>query len=431
MFYNKLFQKVIFPLSEFVNGSSIQKKLEFLNNSQYWSKEKIEKYQNERLKILIKHSYENVPYYKKLFDSLKLKPSDIKTKEDLKRLPILTKDIVKKNTEDLRARNYLNKSFAKYTSGSTGQPTKFYQTKEDFSWIWSAHFRAWTWAGFQLGDKYVKVSLNRRYKLVKRIQDKFMRCLYIYSYQMSNAQIKNYINKIIRFKPPFIYGYSSSLNVIANYMQEKGIHYDARAIITTGDNLLPRFRKTIETQFGAKIYDGYGCGGEGLNIAAQCSEGTYHINDELLITELVGKEIVLTSLNNFAMPLIRYKPNDLVIAGNRCKCGKKLAALNRIDGRSHDVIITPKGDILIIHFFTALFEYMEGIDKFKIIQNDLKGIIVRILKNSKYNTIKDEEKIRKYIRNSVGSNFNINFEYVNEIPFEKSGKIRFIESRLK
>jgi len=425
--YNKIFQKIIFPIAELYSGTTIQKKLKFLLKSQYWSRKKIEGYQNKRLRELMEHAYTNVPYYTKLFDKLRLKPSDIKTKKDLKKLPILTKEIIRKNAEELRAKNYLRKSYQSFTSGSTGTPMIFYLTKEDFSWIWAAHFRKFTWAGCEYGDKYVKISLNNsRVKVSKKVQDTLMRCHYIYSDKLNDAAIKTYLDKIRKFSPKFIYGYSSSLNIIANYINQNKISINVKAIISTGDNLLSLYRKNIEKAFKCKVYDEYGCGGEGLNIAAQCSKGHYHVNDELIILEEINKQAIVTSLNNYAMPLIRYTPNDLITLGDNA-CKLNLSTIKSIDGRSKDVVITPKSN-LIVHFFTILFEYIKGVEQFKIIQKEKQGIIIQIVKNHNF---KDENRIISKIHQAAGRNFKVKIEYVSHILPEKNGKMKIIDNRLK
>jgi len=431
MIYNKIFQKIIFPLSEAYSGTTIQKKLKFLLKSQYWSKKQIEEYQNKRLRELIKHAYENVPYYTNLFDALGLKPSDIKTKKDLKKIPFLTKEIIRNNYEELRANNFKNKSFVKYTSGSTGSPMHFYLTKEDYSWIWAVEFRNWTRAGYNLGDKYVKLSLNNdRVKLSKQIQDRFMRCRYVYTLGMDENNIKRYIEHMIKYQPKIIYGYSSSLYILAKYMEKNHITYNPNAVLTTAENLLPSTRRRLEKVFKCKVYDLYGCGGEGLNIAAQCEKEKYHVNEEVVILEFEHNEILVTSLNNYAMPLIRYKPGDLVTSGSNCDCKRNTLILKQINGRSTDVVITGRGDVMTTYFFTQFLEYIEGIEEFQIMQNNINNITIKIVKNDKY--VKDTEtKIKKYIQKGASKKFEIYFQYVQSIPSEKNGKRKIIDNRLK
>jgi phenylacetate-CoA ligase len=213
-------------------------------------------------------------------------------------------------------------------------------------------------------------------------------------------------------------------------MKERNVQYKAKAVITMGSQLLNSYRELMEDRFCCKVYDGYGCGGEGLNIAAQCENGSYHINEELMITEVDNREIVLTSLTNYAMPLIRYKPDDSVILGEKCSCGRDLQVIKKVIGRSHETVRTKRGDILVIEFFISAFEFIEGIVQYQVIQDTLDGVKLLLVVNNKYDRIVDEKKILDFITDAAGMDFKINISYVDKIPLEKNGKSRIIVSRL-
>jgi phenylacetate-CoA ligase len=247
---------------------------------------------------------------------------------------------------------------------------------------------------------------------------------------MSDEDLSNYYRKIVKYEPAIIYGYTSSIKVIAEYMKEHKLTYNASAVIPMGSKLLPSFRKLIEDRFKCRVYDGYGCGGEGLNIAAQCELGNYHINEELMIVETDNNDIVVTSLDNYAMPLIRYKPDDRVTLGKQCECGKNLATLSNIEGRSHEVVKTRKGEVFVIEFFISAFEHLEGILQYKIIQESIDGIIIQLVVNESFNKEKDEKSIKEFIQNSTGKDLVINIQYVKKIVPEKSGKLNIIETKL-
>lgn len=428
--YPWLLQRVVLPLAEPVLGTSVLSNLAFLQKSCWWSAEQLSEYQDQRLRELVLHAYTGTVYYRTLFDKLGISPNDIKRAKDLSALPLLTKDIIKAKEHELIATTHAGRAQARFTSGSSGNPTRFWQTPADYSWQWAAHFRAWGIAGYELGDRYVKISINADRGLKrKRLQDLFMNSLYICAFKMDPGHVSKFIAQIISFKPKVVYGYSSSINVMAREMLKQGVCYPAQAVITTGDNLILSFRKDIETAFQAKVYDDYGCGGEGLAIANQCEYGTYHVNDELLVVEEVNNEAVVTSLNNLAMPLLRYVVGDRIglRKSTRCKCGRGLTTINSLDGRSHDVVRTIRGDVLVVHFFTILFEYMQGIDQFKIIQRRLEEIVVRLVINDRFDKHADEKRIVEYIRKSVGDSIAIKIEYVAAIPLEHNGKHRLIE----
>jgi phenylacetate-CoA ligase len=162
---NNITEKIILPLSDIALGQSVAKHFKFLQKSQWWSEAKLKEYQNKKLRELIKHSYENVPYYTELFDSLNLTPSDINTTDDLVKLPILTKETIRENFKNgkIIAKNIpIKELMLRGSSGSTGEPLQYYITKDAYSFNIAANLRGWYWMGYRLGDKYIKLSQNPR-----------------------------------------------------------------------------------------------------------------------------------------------------------------------------------------------------------------------------------------------------------------------------
>jgi phenylacetate-CoA ligase len=245
---------------------------------------------------------------------------------------------------------------------------------------------------------------------------------------------------IKKFNPIIIRGYASYMYSISKMMENMGIEYSGATIATTGDMLYPHYRESIEQQFHCKIFDGYG--GEGTAVAFECEEHEgYHICDEDVIVEFLSEEesvspgqlgrIVFTNLENYAMPFIRYDIGDIgTYSDESCSCGRGLSVLKSIEGRDSDLIITPGGDIIIVHFFTWLFEFIEGVDQFQIIQERIDHLAVKIVKNLQF-TDNDLNYIKNEIHKRVGSDVKIEINFVNEIPLSgRSGKRRFVISNV-
>ena len=439
--YGTIFRNVIFPIMEFYKGTTIQKNLKFLNKSQWWKPEQLEELQNKKLRALIRHAYRNVPYYHRIFKENNLKPNDIKTKEDLVKLPLLTKSIIRKNLPDLLARNIPKSQFMEcHSSGSTGEPLKYYISKSSYSWGWAQTFRCWRWANYRLGDPYVKISLNPRKNLMKKLQDRLMNCTYIYASDINENTINDFLNKIKKSKIKIIRGYASSMYVLAKYLENiENLDIELDAIMTTGDNLFPHYRKAIETQFNCKVFDGYG--GESTPIAFECEEHQgYHLCDENVIVEFLRKdeyvspgklgEIVFTSLDNYAMPFIRYEINDIGVPSDEfCSCGRGLSVMKSIEGRDTDIVVTPDGRFLVVHFFTILFEYIEGVDQFQVIQDTVNKLKIKIVRNNKFRD-NDLAYIKNEIKKHTGDGMSIKIEFVDSIPLTRSGKRRFVISKV-
>ncbi|MDD2549775.1 MAG: phenylacetate--CoA ligase family protein, partial [Bacteroidales bacterium] len=283
-------------MSDIVMGSSVSKQLKFLQKSQYWTRSQIDDYQNQRLRELIHHSYKNVPFYRELFDDLNLKPEDIHTKEDLKKLPIVTKDDLRRSRGKHLASNIKKKElvFAS-SSGSTGEPFQFYKTKYSDSFNTAAALRGWTWMGYKLGDLYAKISMNPRSSVVKRLQDFTNNSLYLSSTQLTPDEFNKIALSVLVKDPLFIRCYPTPLLFLSQQYEKisKGAKPSSlRAINTTGSTLSVEVREEVERIFGVKIFDSYSC--EGGAVFFECpTHSFYHASEESAIQEYIEDSYTL------------------------------------------------------------------------------------------------------------------------------------------
>jgi len=437
-FNNLITEKIILPLSDLAFHQTITKHFNFLQKSQWWSIEELKEYQNKKLRILIKHAYENVPYYNDIFKKMKLVPADIKTTDDLLKIPILTKEMIRKNfPHRIVAKNIAKKKIMlKASSGSTGEPLQYYITKDAYSFNIASNLRGWYWMGYRIGDKYVKLSQNPREELKKKLQDKINRCNYISSQQLTEKNIKKTIKEIKKYNPAFIRGYPDPMYLLAKYIKNNSLKIPmSKAINTTGNILFNQTRKLIEEQFHCKVFDSYSCEG-GANIFECETHEFYHSSMEYAITEILDTSrevppgergrLVTTDLRNFAVPFIRYDSQDIVKKGeNHCICGRGLFTIKRIEGRDNDFLITPSGKYLIVHNFTGYFEWINTVKQFQVIQEEINKIIIKLVVNETFNEY-EKEKIHKYWSTYVGEDIKIYIELVDNIPLTTSGKRRFL-----
>lgn len=433
----KNFTKLItFPLTDAIFSYHFTDKYHNLLASDFWSRDKLIDYQNEQLVKLINHSYQHVPYYKELFKRNKLSPSDIKGRDDLHKIPIITKEDIIHNFEKLKAENIKKNILYKTSSGSTGQTTRFYITKEAYSFNIACYLRGWNWMGYELGDKVIKISQNKRTSNFKKLQDYFLRTL-IFDQDYSEKSILNFVRLFNSFNPVILRSYPDPLLFIAQKVKEKEIPLNPiRAINTTGNTLFPEVRNLVEDAFRTKIFDSYSC--EGSAVAYECPTHTqYHLSMEYGISEVLnqmGEEVneqesgkhVVTDLQNFAFPFIRYDSKDIVVKGKKCICGREHDTLSRILGRDNDILITPDGQYLIAQNFTTYFKHRKEILYFQVIQNELDRIDINVVVDDNlYNkSIKSDiiEHWTNYCNNSMAFQLNV----VNEISLLKSGKRRFL-----
>ncbi len=452
--YSKLIKNVIFPLYQ-VNipyKEKLTTNMNLFEKTQKLSYYEIQEFQLKKLKKIIGYVNENVPYYHRVFKKLNFDPKNIRSTKELSKLPILTKDIIKKNFKELTSIIIpKNNLFLTSTSGSTAEPMKFYITRYWRSCNMAAAYRSWGWAGYRLGDKMLYLwgatqDLNYN-SMNDKFRNKMLRIKKLNTNPLTKEKMNNHIDIIRKFKPKIINSYSSSAYEMSKYVLEKGLEdLTISAVLTTGDMLYENRRKIIEQAFNTEVFDYYSGRDTSLQ-AAECKEHTgYHLSIENAVVEFLDNEyqpvspgemgkIIITDLNNFGMPFLRYEIGDLgVPSDENCNCGINLPMMKSIQGRIFDRIVTPDGIVLTGELFHCLIieKNVKSIKEFQIIQKTKNHIIVFIVKNEEEKT--GEEDIKRFIesiKNTVGDSVQIEVQYTSEIKRTKSGKLRHIISHLK
>ncbi len=438
-FNNFIARNIILPIGDIITGQSIYKSLIFLSKSQYWSRKQIDDYQNDKLRKLVQHAYLNVPFYRDIFNNLKLKPEQIQTKEDLIKLPIITKEELKKNQDKLLATNLNRKDLVfSSSSGSTGEPFQFYTTRSSASFLRATAIRSWYWMGYRLGDKYVKVSMNPRSSMLKQLQDRLNNSLYLSATQLTQTEFQRIVNEIHKCNPQFIRCYPVPIQYLSKLIRTNTISYQGDSLVainTTGSTLNDEVRKEVEDVFNVKIFDSYSC--EGGTIFAECPEhGFYHPAEEYAITEFIEDSFtksekdnpvrhITTDLHNYASPFIRYDTQDYLVLGENklCTCGRQFLNVKRIKGRDSDILITPSGKYLIVENFVAYFEWIQEVDQIQVVQEKRNEIVIKLLVNNSFNT-DVKLKISNYWRDYIGGDVNVIIEVVDKIKLTPTGKRR-------
>jgi len=434
--YNWLQENVILRASDIYSGQSISGSLQFLLKSQGWKSEELAIFQEERLRFMIRHAYENVPFYHDLFEQHHIVPSDIDKIADLQKIPVINKNDLRKHPQDYyMARNIAKRKFIRLnSSGSTGSPFTYFITPEAYSLSYACAIRGWYWMGYRLGDTYAKLSQNPRSGNYKKFQDLVTRSQYIYIRDLTPEDLTDVITKLNHFQPAFIRCYPDPLLFLSELIKDgNSLNYSPKAINTTGNILTTDTRKKIEVAFNAPIFDSYSC-----EASAQFFEGperkAYLASMEYAVTEVldnndnpvtVGRHIT-TDLWNLAMPFIRYDTQDIIEKSEGNSDSEiHLAAYKQIKGRNSDVLITPSGKFLIVHTFTIFFEYFTEIIQFQVVQSKPDRISILLVVNNRYNG-KIEAAITEGLYDLIGKDVGIEIRIVDEIPLLPSGKRRFI-----
>jgi phenylacetate-CoA ligase len=398
------------------------------------------KIQENRLRMIIVHAYHNVPYYRELFDSRGIKPEEIRTVKDLQKLPITTKKEIQRNYPDkiIAKGTDLNQCRIKTTTGSTGRPLNICLGKKTMSFYTALGYYAFIECGLRFIDKMVSLEVPGR--LVNK--NWFQRLGILQRETISLLQPAESIIEALRIiKPDVIYGYPSTLSILAEEIKAKNITgINPRIVISHAETLTDHLRKEISDAFNADVYDIYGCV-EFSSLAFQCKEHfNYHIIRDSVIIEFIkeGKningqepgEIVVTNLYNYEMPLIRYKLGDVGIPSNqKCNCGRAFPMMGSIEGRLEDFLILPSGRIISPRGINVI-EYIPGITEYRTIQEEKDRFVVQVVKGKGFSedTI---SQIKKQIKaGCLGENVRCEVELVKELPRERTGKLRTIVSKV-
>ena len=418
--------------------------------NQFKTYDLLKKEQEKSLKIIINYAYKNVPYYHNLFKSLRIKTDEIKKIEDLQKLPILTKEIIKEHWNEFKPINLNNiKYYESSTGGTMGTPFYYRLDRSNRFLAWILKYRGWNYAGYNLGDPTLffggaSLRIIKKQKLYKKIEDRFRNIRRLSSFDMDTNSFEEYIKEINLFKPKYIYGYPSALYFFAKWIQNNwdGEVYAPQGIFTTSEKLYEHMRKKIEDVFSTEVFDNYGLNDGGVS-AYECKEHQgLHIDTERAVMEVVDKnnmaieegegKILATSLYNFSLPFIRYDTGDMAYIlseTDRCSCGRGHRLLKDVLGRAVDIFITPQGKYIHGWFFLYIFwEYGKGIKKYKVIQKKLDYILIKIVPDDNFD--KNNLNIIYNLIKKRSPEWNIEFKIVDKISLTSAGKYKFIVNEL-
>lgn len=437
------------PLHKWIISKKAKKYYLWLKSIEYSPKNQLENLQMERLQALLNHAYNHVPYYKRTFDQLGVRPNEVKNISDIKKLPLLSKNDVRKNLHfSLFSSNHNKKHMHRInTSGSTGEPFVCYADKFQLEVRFATTLRALEMTGWRFGDKQLRLwhqtlGMSKVQVFKEKIDAWFMKRTFIPAFEMTEDAVEKLVKKVEKLKPMLIDGYAESLNFIAQQNQRK-LDWSPIGIMSSAQELTDKTRNTVEDMFGTKIYDKYGSR-EFSGIAYQCRESAaYHVQDESYLVEILvdGREalpgeigeIVITDLNNFSTPMIRYRIGDLAIAidKNPCKCGRPHSQIGRITGRTQAIVGCANGVWLPGTFFAHFFKDFDfAIKHYQVVQRIFGSFIVKIVPNVQFNQSVEKEILVNLIK-YTGIDTEISIELVDSIPLVRTGKRTPVISHLK
>ena len=407
--------------------------------------------QKERLFEIVSYAIDNIPYYANLAKEKKITISKSSIFEDIKKFPILTKDLIRKNWDSLVGDKSKFTYRTNTSGGTTGEPLKLYQDSNYYVKGEAVTLVFDEIAGYEVGDKLIRLWGSQQDVLImtksrsKKLKNKYVKnTLFLNTYRMTKEDVIDYINKINKFKPKVIIAYIHSLLEMIKQAEFLNISLNpVKAIISSTGVLTEKAKIKIQEAFKCRVFNRYGSREIGM-IATSCElEDALHINmfhqyleildeKENEVEENKRGEIIITSLINYIMPLIRYKIGDIgAFNYSQCSCGRGLYRLENIYGRTLEIFKTKNGTLIDGYYFANLFFYMDNLKQFQVVQEKLDEINVYVT------TLDDnpldpsiEKDLTEKMQFVMGSDCKITFYYPERIEPSPSGKLRYTISNL-
>ena len=424
-----------------LRGSRRYEYLSEYERLQWQPLETIENYQFARLKKILNHAYETIPYYRDVFKELGVHPGDIKTRTDFSRLPVLTKDIIKARKSDLISTLFNPKTLIVNSSGgSTGEPLQFYQEKDVYEQTFANWMLGLKMAGWNERGKIISIWGNQndlfsKPGIAQRLKQFLSKNMVLNAYKYNEANFDSWARTIINSGEVYIYGYPSAISDFAQFIRLRKIDIEnVKSIQTSAEQLLPEQRAILEEVFKCQIFDQYGSR-ECPGIACECDHGRMHLFCHSTYVEFVddpgapdgSKKLIVTPLTSYAMPFIRYEIGDLALPlEEKCSCGRGLPLMEMKIGRIYDRFVYGNGQVVHGTLLVRQVAGIRGIKNFQFHQKDTGNIDLNIVQTTSFNDSDDEDvmAIHNNISKLLGSDVKLNINYVDAIPQTIGGKHR-------
>lgn len=422
------------------------------------SRDEILGIRDQMLIDLIEHSYKNVPYYKKTLEQSEVVINGKVCLENYHKLPLLTKDVLKENFDDLKSTDLDKRDwFINSSGGSTGEPVRFIQEKEYKVWGKALKYLYEYWMCYEFGMKKIQLWGSERdlfwnkepwnVKLGRFLRNE----VWLNSFRMDQENMKSYVETINKEKPVQILSYADAIYELSKFIKSKNLEvHSPDAIMTSAGTLHDEMREIIEEVFEVKVFNRYGTREVG-NVACESSTHDGLLIPPMYYVEILDKkgnvappgvlgEIVVTQLKNYAMPFLRYKIGDMGVLNNKIsKSGLEWPVLEKVTGRITDVFRKSDGGVIVAEYLIHLIGVImnkDWIRKYQLIQEDYDFIRVLLCPDKKIDNNKDTIKndlsfIEDKIKLVMGNDCKIEFEFPSDIAPSPSGKYRYTISKVQ
>jgi phenylacetate-CoA ligase len=437
-----LSKHIFYPLWDLKDRSQRLREWKILEQQQWWSRERLDRLQWERLGNLLKYAGRHSGFYRSRFQHLGIEPGQIRTPADFQRIPVTTKQDLRNNLDSFISDQFDRSQLViAKTGGSTGVSLNLFFDEACQERRNAAQLMADRWAGWDLGLKKAAiwgnppVPVSFKQKLRHYLLD---RTIYLDTMDLNDQSMGAFVDQWRQEKPGAVFGHAHSIFIFASYLRDNKVtDLRPQGIVATSMMLLDHERAIIEEVFGCAVTNRYGCEEVGL-IACECEQHKgMHLNLPHVYVEFLDEQnnpvppgepgkIVVTDLNNFAMPLIRYRVEDVGVYTEReCACGRGFPLLERLEGRVADFLKLPGGGrVAGISLVERTLTKVPGVEQMQLVQDSLNHVTINRVKGGEFSDQTDD-KLLEAMREVFDERVSLTVNDVPTIPQEASGKYRF------
>lgn len=438
-------RKIVVPSHERLLGRPTMRYLRELDVSQWLSPSALREVQGHKLRELLRHAHANVPFYRR---RMKRADVDIDASDPfdaLSRLPLLDKPTIRRCVKAMLWHDAPGGLFPYDTGGSSGEPLQFFLDRRRQAYDQAARMRAHRWFGIDVGERELflwgsPIEWSRTDR-IKRIRDALFNHRLLDAFNMSEERMDRYLDELERFNPTCLFGYPSSVSLLVDHARKRGRTLRTpgmKAAFVSGEVCFPHDRASIAEFFGVPVADNYGSR-EGGFIAHECPKGAMHVTAENVLVEVINKgepakpgeagEIVVTHLDAYAMPFIRYRTGDIGrLRDGRCACGRGLPLFDVVEGRTTDFLYLPNGDIK--HALSVIYPMraLPGVRQFRVMQDVDYAVTVEVVPE-KHGPRVTAQIVARSVGEVLGESIDLRVELVPSIPATASGKLHYVSSQ--
>jgi phenylacetate-CoA ligase len=409
----------------------------FFRNSQQWTREQIDAYHDAKLREVIRHAGKYVPYYRNLFREIGVDPNTFRGREDIHRIPLLDKDIVRSQPEAFVAdvSHHYHTMWEK-TSGSTGTPLRILLDMGSRANKFATVYRAYEWAGYRPGRRVFMIKGLSESKPHDYGFTRQQNQLYFNSSRLTEENCLAVGKLLNQFRPSFYVGYTRSFIDFHKVLKVHNIPIPKPVgMFCYGETTTPEMREYVENAYNTHLFDFYSHA-ENTVMICELPNHKRHICEDYFYPEVLDDqgnpasdgygELIGTSFYNLAMPFIRYKTRDRVQIGKDVP-GTAFRQVTKVEGRMDDHLLLPDGRK--IYFAEGALGYAKGVVVAQYIQDAIDHVIVNLIVDDSFSTEYYPE-IEKGLKKRLGDVMKYEFRVVDELEKKSSGKAPFIINKI-